>query len=98
MDYIFEITDKTGRVIRLTKRQWSHIIIKHPDLSEKDQEIQQVLEKPDLILPHKFDDSMGNYCKYDKKEKAYLFTAVKYLNGEGFVVTAFYTQQIKKND
>jgi len=96
MTNIFEIKDKTGRKIRLTKRQLEHITEKHPDMSAKEEEIKQVLEKPDVILPHKFDENAGNYYKYDKKEKAYLFVSVKYLNGEGFIVTAFYTQHIRR--
>ena len=30
------------------------------------------------------------------KEKTYFFVSVKYLNGEGFVITSFYTQYIKR--
>lgn len=96
MDYVFEIIDKTGRKIRLTKKQWSHITKKHSDLSGKEEQIKRILKKPDLVLLHKFDENMGNYYKYNKKEKVYLLIVVKYLNGEGFIVTAFYTQQIKK--
>ena len=97
-NYIFETFDKTGKKIRLTKRQWSHITTKHSDLSGKEEEIKNVLQKPDLILPHKFDEKSRNYYKYDKSEKAYLLIAVKYLNGDGFVITSFYTKYIKKND
>ena len=43
-DFIFEVSDKTGRKIKMTKRQWSHITIKHPDLSGKEEEIKEILE------------------------------------------------------
>jgi hypothetical protein len=98
MSNIFEIIDKTGRKIRLTKRQWIHIITKHPDLFEKEEKIKETLEKPEIILMHKFDRNTRNYCKYDKNEKAYLLVAVRYLNGEGFVITSFYTRKIKKHE
>ena len=96
MNNVFEITDKTGRKIRLTKRQWSHITEKHPDISGKEEEIKRVLEKPDIILLHKFDEMSRNYYLYNKSEKAYLFVSVRYLNGEGFIITAFYTQNIRR--
>lgn len=95
-DYVFEIIDKTRRKIRLTRRQWEHITKKHPDLSAKEEEIKKVLEKPDLILSHKFDEKMRNYYLYNKDEKTYLMVAIKYLNGEGFVVSSFYTKHIRK--
>ena len=94
-EVVFEIIDKTNRKIRLTKKQWSHITMKHPDLAGKEEEIKQDLENPDLIAQHKFDENMRNYYKYTKKEKAYLLVAVKYLNGEGFVITSYYMRNIK---
>lgn len=97
MDYVFEVTDKTGRKIRLTKKQWTHITMKHSDLAGKEEEIKHALGKPDLVISHKFDENMRNYYKYNKNERAYLMIAVKYLNGDGYVVTSFYTQQLKKN-
>ena len=96
MNHIFEISDKTARKIKLTKRQWAHITTKHPNMSGKEEEIKKALENPDTILPHKFDENAGNYYKYNKKEKAYLFVSAKYLNGDGFVITSFYTQHIKR--
>ena len=96
MPNIFEIVDKTGRKIKLTKRQWEHITTKHPDLAGKEEEIKRTLERPDLILPHKFDENAGNYYKYNKKENAYLLISVRYLNNEGVVITSFYTKHIKK--
>jgi hypothetical protein len=98
MKYVFEVLDKTKRRVRLTKEQWTHITTKHPDLEGKEEEIKRTLEKPDLILPHKFDENAGNYYKYNKKEKAYLLISVRYLNNKGFVITSFYTRHIKKND
>jgi len=32
MDEIFEVEDKSGRRIRLTRRQWSHIRQDHPNV------------------------------------------------------------------
>ncbi len=96
MSDVFEVTDKSGRKIRLTKERWSHITTKHPDIAGKEDDIKGLLEKPDLILHHEFNDNMRNYYKYDKQEKAYLLVSVKYLNGKGFVATAFYTTKIRK--
>src|SRR3989344_925484 len=98
MKYVFEIIDKTGRKIHLTNERWRHIIIKHPDIAGKAEEVKRLLEKPDLTTPHKFDDNMKNYYKYNKKDKNYLLVSVKYLNGDGFVATAFYTTKIRKNE
>ena len=33
MDFIFKIKDKTGKEIRLTKRQWRETNLKHPSMA-----------------------------------------------------------------
>ena len=99
MDYVFEIADKIGRKIKLTKRQWEHITSPtslHPYMTNYLEEIKQTLEKPDIIVPNKYDDSKFNYYKFLKDRKQYLLVAVKYLNGDGYVSTSFITKKIKK--
>ena len=48
MDFIFEVTDKTGRKVRLTKERWSHIRRDHPEVELE--EIEHTLIKPIKIL------------------------------------------------
>lgn len=99
MDYIFEIIDKTGRKIRLTKESWKHITSPenlHPYMANYLEEVKQALIKPLIIIPHKFDNIKANYYLYLKEEKRYLLVAVKYLNGEGSVITSFITRSIRK--
>lgn len=94
MNHIFEIIDKSGRKIHLTKERWSHINTKHSDMTDKIDEIINTLTKSTVIESHKFDDTMRNYYEYYKSEKCYLHVSVKYLNGNGFVATAFLTKKI----
>ena len=44
-------------------------------------EIKQTIEKPEVIVPHKYDDKKANCYKFLKDRKQYLLVAVKYLNG-----------------
>ena len=93
---IFETTDKTGRNIHLSKERWTHIIINHPDMADKIEEVRLTVEKPTLILPHKYEDNMRNYYRYQKETRDYLLVVVKYLNGEGYIATAFFTSKLMK--
>ncbi|MBI2449161.1 hypothetical protein HYV49_02595 [Candidatus Pacearchaeota archaeon] len=99
MNNVFEIVDKTGRKIRLTKERWKHITspeFLHPYMTNYLEEIKQSLTKPDIIIPHKYNDMKANYYKFIKDRKQYLLVAVNYLNGEGFINTSFITSKIKK--
>ena len=98
MEYIFEIIDKTGRKIRLTKEQWKHIIKEHPIVADKIEEIKETLKRPLAVRTSDYDENVRFYYRYYKninlKEK-YLLVIVKYLNGNGFIITIFYINKIK---
>ena len=94
MERIFTIRDRTKREIYLSKERWSHIKEEHPEIIQPE-EIEQVLVNPDKILPSDRDSEVGWYYLYKKQRKCYLKVSVKYLNGEGFIITAHYTTKIQ---
>jgi len=98
-DYIFEVVDKSGRKIVLTKERWTHITSPqslHPYMTNYLEEIKHALEDPDVVVSNKYNDSKLNYYKFIKERKQYLLVGVKYINNEGFVTTSFMTRRIKK--
>lgn len=95
---IFEIRDKTGRKIHLSKERWGHIT--HPPslhsyMTNYLDEIKQTLTEPDKIVDSVYEDGKKNYYKYYKNRKQYLKVIVNYLNGEGFVISAYFARSIK---
>jgi hypothetical protein len=97
MNTIFETTDKTGRKIRLTKKQWEHITTIHNDMANYLEEIKTTIEKPLKITEHKIGNlrKFFSYLKHRKHPDKYLRVIVKYLNGEGFILTAHFMRNIK---
>ncbi len=95
MDHIFEIIDKTGRRIRLTKERWQHLA-KHPDIMNKLEDLQFVLQHPLKITDYSLDENIKYYYHYFKQREMtkYLRIIVKYLNGEGFIITAYFVETI----
>ena len=99
MSNIFEIIDKTDRKIRLTKKQWKHITLPfslHSYMANHLEEIKESLIKPDKIVFSVYDKHKANYYRYYKVKKKYLRIIVKYLNGEGFVITAYFVKSTVK--
>ena len=97
MDNIFEIKDKTGRVIYLSKERWKHIL-KHPKMNEQLEEIQKTLKNPLKLIDYGLEKDIKYYYRYYKGRKSkarYLRVIVKYLNGKGYVVTAYFINKIK---
>lgn len=94
MDYIFEVTDKSNRKIHLSKERWNeHIRPIHPNIQDPD-ELIYTLENPDKVLESDRDESVRWYFSFNKQKRKYLKVSVKYLNGEGYVITSHYTRKI----
>ena len=99
MIYIFQTTDKSGRKIHLTKERWTHINEQHPEISNYSEEIQETLKNPTKIKEVGYDENVRYYYRYYKNIESSaknLLVVVKYLNGEGFVITAYFVRSIIK--
>ena len=98
MAWIFEIKDKSNRKIHLSKERWSHINQEHPEVSEYLQEMQETIENPVKIKIYKYDGNVRYYYRYYKSRESaakYMLVIVKYLNGNGFIITAYFVRNIK---
>lgn len=96
MQWIFEVEDRSGRKIHLSNERWKHIVLEHPMLSNKIEEIKDTIINPTSIKRSKYDENIRFYFKFLKESSKYLMVSVKYINGEGFIITAFYTSKLEK--
>ncbi|MEK6843895.1 MAG: hypothetical protein AABX83_00555 [Nanoarchaeota archaeon] len=98
MDYLFEIIDKNKKLIRLTNKQHSHIMDQHPYMHKYMEEIKEALQKPDKITSYSIDENVlyfyKGYKHLDKPNK-YVLVIVKYLNGEGYIISAYLETRIR---
>tara|TARA_Y100000034_G_scaffold132697_1_gene196310 strand:- start:429 stop:650 length:222 start_codon:yes stop_codon:yes gene_type:complete len=59
--------------------------------------IKDIIKNPDMVRYDSFKESINYFYKEYKDmgpRERYLFVSVKYLNGDGFVITSFYTNKI----
>lgn len=92
MEIVFSVFSKNGKYIRLTEKQWKHISSRHPEMSSKLNEINTALQNPTFIRKHS--NSVDKFYRFLKKENKYIMVAVKILNGDGFVITAYKVKSI----
>ncbi len=93
---IFEVTDKTGRKIRMTGKQWSHTLRRHSYITRHIEEIKETLKKPDKLIIHQYNKGYYyRHYKYLKKPNKFVLVVVKYLNGDGFIITAYFEERIR---
>ena len=95
MPLLFEIQDRNGKIVRLTTEQWAHVNEEHPDVSNPE-ELRETILNPTLIKSSACNpENAKAFYRYNKKKRRYLFVAVNYLNGDGFIITAHYRRTIQ---
>ena len=96
MEVIFEVIDKTGRKIHFSKERWNHIATKHPDMSNYLGEVEETTKMPQKIIPRDIGNLFDFYkhYKHKKGKLKFLKVVVKYLNGEGFILSAYFVTDI----
>ena len=89
--------DYAARKIRLTDNRQAHILTR-PELGGQEDKISETLLIPDMIKKSKHDPAVLLYYKLYAKTpvtRKYLMVAVKVENGEGFILTSFFTDKTK---
>lgn len=94
-DNVFEIFDKKGRKVVLSRESWKHIL-RHKGMEQHLDNIKKAILNPTIFYPHKYHPHKENHYLYFKDMKRYLLVSVKYLNNEGDIKTAFITRKIIK--
>ena len=96
MEFVFEVTDKTGRKIHLSKERLKHIQ-RHPHMQDSIENLKLTLTNPTATRYDEIDKKIVYFYKEFKEmnsSKRYLLVSVKYLNEEGFIITSFFTNKI----
>jgi len=85
---------KLGKRIRCTSRHWQSIVRKHNTLARLEDVVTVTLQHPRYIRMSKEDDHVFLY--YAPRGKYVLCVVCRHLNGDGFIITAYLTDRIKK--
>ncbi len=92
------LIDHEGREIRLTAERREHIL-EHPEMAEQFERIQETIKSPETIITTTADDTVHVYHRYYETTPVtskFLLVAVKVLEDDAFVLTAFFSRREKK--
>lgn len=79
----------------MSKERWKHISEEHPEVAAFLQDFSAVLENPLKIIADEYDEQVNYYYKHFKDTAKYLLLLVKYLNGKGYIITAYFVRNIR---
>jgi hypothetical protein len=91
---LFEVVSKLEKRIRINKSYWDYIVnVKHPSMRGLEEFVKSSLTEPVEVRRSKRDHSVHlHYGKF--KAKLLVCTVVKFLNGDGFIITAYLTKRM----
>ena len=93
----FEVRSVLGVKVRTTEDHWKFISEeKHPIIKDYEEEVRETLRNPEEIRKSRRDERVHLY--YKKLGKYYICVLVKHLNGEGFIITAYLADKMKKGE
>ncbi|MBI2576973.1 hypothetical protein HYV84_07180 [Candidatus Woesearchaeota archaeon] len=95
MDEVFRILGRHGKEIYLSKERWAHIVSEHPEVAPYFPEFEPALRNPGAVKQFSEDPSIFYFYRFIKPKRRFLLVIVKYLNGEGFVITAYLVRHIQ---
>jgi hypothetical protein len=91
--------DIHGRSIRLTEERRLHLQTEHPEMAEQLPRIKETLTGPDKIIRSRTDEAVELFYKHYPSTpvtQKFLCVVVKTLLDDNFIVTAYYTDTIKR--
>jgi hypothetical protein len=91
--------DIQDRQIRLTDERLEHIETEHPEMSGQLDKIGETLLQPDTIIKSRIDPDVEQYYRsYEVTPvtEKYLCVIVKVLVDDLFIITAFFTDTVKR--
>lgn len=89
-----EVISKLGKHIRITKRHWNYIVSKHESIIGIEEQIKETLKNPAYVRLSKEDNKV--YLYYAAYGKYFVCVVCRHLNGDGFIITVYLTDSIKK--
>lgn len=94
MSVYIEVLSKLEKQIRVTKRHWDYIVGKHESVTGLEGQVKETLRNPVYIRLSKEDKAV--YLYYAPYGGYFLCVVCRHLNGDGFIITAYLTDKIKK--
>ena len=91
----FKVRCCLGKHIRVSGGHWNLITRrKHLEIRGKELHVQWTLSEADAVRISQGDEKVLLY--YKKIEKYYLCVVCRHLNGEGFIITCYFTDRLKE--
>lgn len=95
------VNDVHGRSVRLTDERLDHIEMDHPEMANQLSRIKETLSEPEKIVRSRSDPEVELFYRFygiTPVTSKFLCVVVKVLTDHNFIITAYYTDRVKRGD
>ncbi len=95
MSNVLEVIGKQGKRVYLSKERWKHISKHHPNVNNL-HDIEETVKNPISTISDEEEGIVAYFRHFKLREgpAKYLKVVVKYLNGEGYIITSYYVKSL----
>lgn len=94
--FLFDIQTPLDFSVHTSEDYWQRLLIKHPELASKLEEVKNTLQNPVEIRKSKSDEFV--FLFYSESQKYWLCAVARKENQDGFLITAYLTDRIKEGE
>lgn len=92
------LIDYQERPVRLTQERWLHIL-QHPEIVDQRERLIETLRTPQIIIATVADENVHAYHRLYAETpvtRKYLIVVVKFIEDDAFVLTAYFSNRLKR--
>ncbi|KKI97993.1 hypothetical protein [Prochlorothrix hollandica] len=93
----FEVMTPLGFSVRTSEDYWQRIVLKHPDIADLQELVEQALAAPDEVRCSRQDAAVFLFY-LSRAPNRWVVSVARRLNGDGFLITAYQTDAIKEGE
>ncbi|HID26933.1 MAG TPA: DUF4258 domain-containing protein [Methanosarcinales archaeon] len=104
MKVLFEEHSILCKIIRTNASYWKYVVeVKHPEsfkrigFQNSVELTKETLRNPDMVVRERIDPSVYLYYRH-YRDKYFICVVAKPLNGDGYIITAYLTDHIKRGE
>ena len=95
-----ELRDVWRNSVSLTEERRAHLL-EHPEMREQEDKLTETLLEPDVVIQSQSDDTVRLFHRFYRRlaiRDKYLCVVVKYVEGDVFIITAYFTDKVKRGE
>ena len=95
-----ELMDVWGNSVSLTEERRAHLL-EHPEMQGQEDKLAEALLEPDAVVQSQTDNTARLFHRLYRQlaiGDKYLCVVVKYVEGDIFVITAYFTDKVKQGE